>query len=522
MDGWPLVLYLTLLLGPVLSFIPAPVNVSVSSVNFRHVLHWDPGPGTPAGAQYQMTRRVNGRSKKHPSNLTTMTSLKLKLSPNREYVLTVQASYNQTLSEESNRVTFTPFKDTTIGPPKVSLAGCGNCIHLNISLPEADPGLGSRDMKTFSSSFQFQVFWRKHKEPEQSAITTNKSYTVNNLQIDTEYCVRVYIRINTNANTVPSAWNCTFTSVEPSRDPVFLGAVAALLAVIGALMSAMLCLYYTGFLCKLKAALPRVLAEVLSLGHTLTPEKTVPDNISIGTEKQRKHNNPLAPRAATRGTDSDEEEEGENVYLDRDAELSSGESSCQDSVDVLGNSKVAVSGGSGSSTVKAEVQDTEVEVEIRHGGLAQNEAKAEGTEVSFMPEGPVTGQVKEEEEEEEEEEVCESLGNIDLFSVTLAALKRDEGEEQNTRESLTDCVSDLEPLLPTNSERTLSHTDDRTTLALTLPTEEDFGEGGYEARRMNPSSGCLSTRDGETQHEETQEEEEEEEEEEFSGYMGRT
>ncbi|KAM6955782.1 cytokine receptor family member b1 [Lycodopsis pacificus] len=458
MDGWPLVLYLTLLLDPVLSYIPAPVNLNISSVNFRHVLHWDPGPGTPAGAQYRYTKRVSGRTPKHRPNLTT-TSLNLKLSLNTKYSLTVQASYNQTLSEESDPVTFTPFTDTIIGPPKVSLAGCGNCIHLNMSLPEAGPGF--KDMKMFSATVQFKVFWRKHKGAEQSAITRNNSYTVNNLQIDTEYCVRVDIMSNTNKNTLPSAWNCTFTSVvEPSRDPVFLGAVAALLAVLGALMSVMFCLYYTGFLCKLKAALPRVLAEVLSQGHTLTPERTVPDNISI--EKQRKHNNPLAPQAATRGTDSDEEdeeEEGENVYVDRDAELSSGESSCQDSVDVLGNSKVAVSGGSGSSTVKAEVQDTDVEVEIRHGGLDQNEAKAEGTEVSFMPEGPVTGQVKE--EEEDKEEVC----NIDLFSVTLAALKRDEGEEQNTRESFTDCLSDLEPLLPTNS------------------------------KRMNTSSGCLSTCD---------------------------
>lgn len=34
------------------SFPPAPANLSVKSVNFRHVLHWEPGHGTPPGTRY--------------------------------------------------------------------------------------------------------------------------------------------------------------------------------------------------------------------------------------------------------------------------------------------------------------------------------------------------------------------------------------------------------------------------------------------------------------------------------------
>ncbi|XP_068581277.1 interferon alpha/beta receptor 2-like isoform X2 [Cebidichthys violaceus] len=325
MDGLPLVLYLTLLLYPVLSFIPAPVNLKVISNNFQHVLHWDPGPGTPAGTQYRVIWRLSGRVKERLSNSMT-TSLNLTLPPLKEAFLTVQASYNQTLSERSSKISFTPFSQTTIGPPKVTLAGCGYCIHLNISLPEVDRSLRIKDIKAIYHDVQFEIFWSKHKGAMQSAITRNNSYTVNNLQIGTEYCVQVYIRINTNRNNVPSALNCTLTSVvEPSRDPVFVGAVAALLIGIGALMSLMFCLYYTGFLCKMKETLPGVL-EALSQGYTLTPERTAPDNISIGaeTEQQRMRHNPPAPQAATTDTDEEEEEEeGENVYMNRDAELSS-------------------------------------------------------------------------------------------------------------------------------------------------------------------------------------------------------
>ena len=51
-----------------------------------------------------------------------------------------------------------------------------------------------------------------------SDITENRSYTVNNLQVGTEYCVKVETKTSLNTNTEPSAWSCTFTSiVEPSR-----------------------------------------------------------------------------------------------------------------------------------------------------------------------------------------------------------------------------------------------------------------------------------------------------------------
>ncbi|XP_074514288.1 cytokine receptor family member b1 isoform X2 [Sebastes fasciatus] len=534
MNWLPPVLYLVLLLDSVLGSLPAPVIVNVSSFNFHHVLHWVPGPGTPSGTCYEIIRRVNWRTKKlKPPLCSNETSLKLKFPDNRvEYTLTVQASYNQTLSPESRKYSFKPDIQTKIGPPKVSLAGCGNCIQINISLPKADPSSGIDDIKTFYGGSQFRVSWRIPNEAAESIVTTNKSYTVNNLQPGTEYCVQVWTAINVNRNTEASAWNCTFTSiVAPSRDPYVLGAVGTLLPiVIGVLMTTMFCLYYTGFLCKLKET-PRILREALIRGSTLTPERTIPDNISISAEmeKRRKHNNPTP---ATRGTNSDEEEEedeedeGENVYMDRGAELSSAESSSQNSAGVSGNRKVAASGGSGSLTAVAEVPDTESEVEVTHGGLDHDEAKAKGEEVSFTPDGPVTGEVVVVVGDEEvEEEVYESSGNINLFSITLAALavceEGEEDEEQNERDSLTDFlkVSDLQPLLPADSQ---TESDDWTTVALTLPTQEDFTVNGYEGRRTNTSSDYLKTGDDESQHEETQEEEEEEEEEEFSGYMRHT
>ncbi|XP_035515634.1 sodium/potassium/calcium exchanger 1-like [Morone saxatilis] len=254
----------------------------------------------------------------------------------------------------------------------------------------------------------------------------------------------------------------------------------------------------------------------LSQGHILTPEKTAPDQISISPkmEKQRNHNNPPPRQPANGGANSEEEdedeyeEEGIQIYMDRPAELSSGQSSCKDSGDSSGNRPLAASGDS-------EVSETVAAFE----GLDQHAANAEGEEVSLIPEGGqtavqghVTVEVVEEEEEEEEEEVMfDSSGNVNLFSVTLAALDaREEEDKENTTGSLTDFLklSDLEPLLATDSQ---ADSDDQTAVALKLPTQEDFSETGYEGRRVDTLSGCLRTCDGEMQHEEEEEEEREEE-----------
>lgn len=206
----------------------------------------------------------------------------------------------------------------------------------------------------------------------------------------------------------------------------------------------------------------------LSRGYTLTPERTIPDLVSISPEmeKLRRHNNPTAPQPATGGAnseDEEDEEEGINVYLDRAAEVFSGESSCENSGDVSGSRTPAVAEHSGS-----------LRVEVTH----EDEAKDEGAEVPLIPEeaqtgvqGHVTGEVVEEKEED-------SSGDVDLFSITFAALAAYEEEEQNTGDSLADGLklSNLEPLLPTESH-------DCTPVAVTLhgETEEEEEEefSGY-------------------------------------------
>ncbi|XP_030285377.1 uncharacterized protein LOC115588747 [Sparus aurata] len=437
--------------------------------------------------------------------------------PEERHFLTVEARYNHNKSPLSVRKEFTPSIQTEIGAPKLSLAGFGTGIHVNISLPEPDRNSGVNDIGShYMASYDISV--KSRNEEKTLVFTTEKRiYNLSNLQEGEEYCVQVLPDFGVNRNSEPSDWVCAFTSIlGPNRAPVVVGSVASVVIIcLGVGMASTYLLYYTGFICKLKATLPRALIAALSEGYALTPERTIPDQISIYEEKQRRQNNPTTPKPASRHDNSEEEEEEEeeedglNAYMDRLTDLSSDQSSSQDS----GN-------GSGSRTLEAEVP----ELEVVHEGLEEDKAKAEGAaEVCFTPEETgardcITGeeepQEEEEEPQEEEEEVCHSSGNVDLFSITLAALAAHEEEEEHPRDSLTNVLRlDQQPEAATDSEL-----DDQTAVAVTLPAQEDFT--GYEDRRADAFSDFFKTCEGETQEEE--EEEDEEEEEEFSGYMRHT
>ncbi|KAM8749723.1 cytokine receptor family member b1 [Acanthopagrus schlegelii] len=502
-----LLLYSMSLLDSALTFLPAPVNLSVKSVNFHHVLRWDPGLGTPPGAEYRIYMVTGGDRKPKRLAKTKRSSVQLILKePLRRYYLAVQASYNRSVSELSASKEFIPFRDTEIGAPKLSLAGYGNGILINISLPEPDRNSGVSDIHSYCIDM-YKIWVKRRDKEEKQHFTTRNSYNLSNLQTGEEYCIQVRPDSAVNSHTEPSAWECTFTSiVGPNRAPVIVGSVASLVIIfIGVGMASTYLLYYTGFICKLKATLPRALIAALSGGYTLTPERTVPDQISIIPEKQRKQNNPTTPKPASRHANSEEkdeedeegEEDGLNVYMDRPTDLSSDQSSSQDS-------GVA----SGSRTLEVVVP----EVQVVHEELEEDETKAGGAaKVCFIPEE--TGARERITGEEEEEEVCHSSGNVDLFSITLAALAVHEEEEEEEEECMRDSPTNIfrpyqQPEAPADSEL-----DDQTAVAVTLPAQEDFT--GYEVKRLDAFSDFFKTCEGETQ----EEEEEEEEEEEFSGYM---
>ncbi|KAK2839399.1 hypothetical protein Q5P01_013139 [Channa striata] len=489
-------LYLIPLLHHGLGSLHAPVNVSVQSHNYHHVLQWDSSPGTPSGTLYKIYNSRVNKMNLLLLNSTTGKSVELRIDLFKKCHLLVVASYNGTESPESNAVTFTPYKDTNIGPPEVSLDGCGNCIRINISLPKHN---NRAEAEGLYNDPQFEIFWRKkHEKNPQSIFTRNMNFTLDNLEKGVEYCVMVDIHIRTNKNTLKSDWKCIFTSiVESHSDAAVLGPFAALLILlIGFLMISIFFLYYTGYFCEGPTTLPNALVVdqpvklqtkvnqtgdkemihyqmFLCHSYTLMPEKTYPGLISVSLmQNHRMHHNPTSPHQ-------------QDGYMDRNTR--------KVSFNGLGISKLAVSEDSGSLTerfsTKMEVPSAD---KVVHTAPKQDEPEAERETVSFLSEEDQTGVQGYFISEEESMEVCESSENVNLLSVTIAALNVGKKEDPT--------------LLPLTVSSALSSTDyqmesDSETAVPSMQPTQEYTESLYEERHADTQSS------------------EEEEEEERSDYM---
>ncbi|XP_056145494.1 cytokine receptor family member b1 [Lampris incognitus] len=526
------VLYLMIELSKEVSPPPAPVNLYVDSHNFHHVLSWDPGPGTPPGTQYIVFSKVNKKKRQMHNPANTTTSCKLKLRIHMKYHLSVQAYHNQSLSPESDPVFFTPFKDTKIQAPTVSLSGCGNCLLVKVLLPKTDKSSQVDILQVYNALIR--ISWKKAREEKAMfKDTSNTTFTLDYLETGIEYCVQVHIMIHLNKNTMPSNWMCEFTSApEPNKVPAVGGVAATLIIVGGTLIALTMSLAYTGVLCKLKTHVPRILLNAVVHGYVLRPERTIPDLVSISSEPDEQRRIPAhrpiphsteGPTSKQEEDDEEEEEEDkETLYWDR-ADRSS-------SRDTSGLSAPAVPGVSGSSTVRssAEVEQVVLATGLPPRGCSQAETEGERVKLSFMPneDQPVTGEVDEDEQGREVMEE-ENSSNVNLLSVTLGSPWReseeDEEEGQSNKSSMSDFfkLPEQQPLLSTSLQRTLSSTKQQSE---TQPSDQtllvSMQETGCESRPQDNTDtfpGYLVACTVGTQPEQSEEDEEEE----FSGYMGR-
>uniref|UniRef100_A0A147AKM0 Cytokine receptor family member B16 n=1 Tax=Fundulus heteroclitus TaxID=8078 RepID=A0A147AKM0_FUNHE len=485
--------YLLLQLRAAPASLPAPVKLRVSSLNLHHVLHWEPGPGSPPGTQFIIYKWVEGKKRKPLPRNTTLTSFTLKLDTLKVYHLAVQASYNHTLSPRSGSITFDPLTSTVIGPPLLSLVGCGTYIQVNVSLPE-------EIQETYQPTFS--VLWRMGKDGKSHELISGEmSFNLTNLERGVEYCVQVDTKTRTNMNTRPSVWNCTFTSIpEPENGMVVLVFVTALLIfLLIVLTMALISLYYTGFLCKLKE-MPTALVVAQWPDHVFMPNSTAVDPLTIFSHTEKQRSCPVAAPPSARRVSSfsdedcyeKEEDDAAKLYVNRNAELSSDRGSHQDSADGSGSLGEDGAKDSGCFMKKPPAEEEEEEEEEERRAVSDcYEAKAESVQVSFLRDPDLSGlQVgAAAQEEETSSETQDFSGDVNLFSVTLASMAAcDEGdteEEQDSGNSSTDFLSiySLKPVSQTDSQSELRH-----------PSEESLTECGYGRRRadswMNEAEGA--------------------------------
>ncbi|KAL7881414.1 hypothetical protein AOLI_G00082620 [Acnodon oligacanthus] len=543
--------------------LPQPQNVTVVSNNFDTVLHWSPGLGTPPGTIYSVSIRSTKKQKK--CNNTAINVSKYMKNIYQQYILFLWASHGNRSSSVINRY-FTPYTMTYLGPPTVTLAGCGDCFNINISLPDR---VSSADSLRFYKGIMFDIHWKKAGDEkvymlgnmdslsqQHSKALSTYTYALLNLEQGEKYCVRAKPYHNVNKNTRISDWICDFTSAVKKRG-AFVTSVAGWTAgsvLVGlGLMIFIASLAYAGFLCKLKRSLPKTLMNFVSSSYLSLEE------ISISVAKwheqsskpkhlhqfeERWHEEDVKENRNCRQNDDhdDDNDERENdcVYMYRPTNdsvspaTSSGQSSastaitlCTESVNSEGCSIQAEQTVLSGITL-SQLQNSEVTNNMQVG---LSNLRVEKPNPSKSKEAETSGgQVN---------KAGGTSTDINLFSVTLKSLHLEEDvmyeaskAKEISRPLLPRLLREMEedalcfskpqtgmpPLVglqthiqsQRNSQTdVLSQLKDSSEMLSDQSVKHDRTQMGYRAThtgRMDPENDCLLN---------------EEEEEDFSGYMGR-
>ncbi|XP_076011291.1 interferon alpha/beta receptor 2-like [Genypterus blacodes] len=216
--------------------LPAPVNVSVTSINMEHTLSFLPGPGTPADSRFtvqvvRLSRRNNWKpvpgclelTAGQTCNLTSAFKDALDRYRARVQAFTSTQASNWTVSRQ-----FQPLMDTVLGPPDVLVSGCGNCLLLRFRVPSTS-SIHQQQLQDIYRGLVLLV--RRTRDGAQ--FTLKLPYTeervVTYLQPGVEYCVTVRVTDFLNSNSVPSKPHCAFTSPPQANTsvPVILGLLCA-------------------------------------------------------------------------------------------------------------------------------------------------------------------------------------------------------------------------------------------------------------------------------------------------------
>uniref|UniRef100_A0A667Z193 Interferon/interleukin receptor domain-containing protein n=1 Tax=Myripristis murdjan TaxID=586833 RepID=A0A667Z193_9TELE len=202
--------------------LPAPVNVSIDSLNMEHTLNFLPGLGTSADAHFrvQILRFRNSwkpvagcleLAATQTCNLTGEFTETLQQYQARVQAFTPTQESNWTLTGH-----FTPYTDTVLGPPKVSVSGCGNCLLLQVSPPTSGSIQQNKQLQNLYSGLLCVV--RRTRDGAQFSLNLayEEEILIRYLQPGVEYCVTVTVTATINSNSMPTEPHCAFTGPPAS------------------------------------------------------------------------------------------------------------------------------------------------------------------------------------------------------------------------------------------------------------------------------------------------------------------
>ncbi|XP_053185068.1 interferon alpha/beta receptor 2-like [Scomber japonicus] len=247
--------------------LPAPSNVSIYSFNMEHTLSFLPGPETPPGTHFTVQilrfrkstwRPVTGCSELVVGQTCNLTRVfKDQFGTYQARVQAFTPNQNQT-SEWTLSKRFQPQTDTVMGPPDVSVSGCGNCLLLYVTVPKT---LGLEQYEQLQSLYR-ELHIHVHRTRDGVQFKMKLQYKEENmisyLQPGVEYCVTVTVTVLFNSKSVPSKPFCAFTSPPPRSSLKVVYCLLGAFSVLGFLLIGVV--VYGGQLSNelLRRRLPRI------------------------------------------------------------------------------------------------------------------------------------------------------------------------------------------------------------------------------------------------------------------------
>ncbi|XP_065149207.1 cytokine receptor family member b2 [Paramisgurnus dabryanus] len=212
--------------------LPAPVNLTISSHHFVHLLSWSKGPGSPDGVHYAVSmRRLSNTSKILVKGCEKVTSpLQCNLTEvfsdlEDTYYINVSAVMGNHPSSPAGCSVFIPYKNTTLEPPLVSLTNCA-ALSLCVNLQAPSPHLHS-----IYNSIKYRLKISIENGSEFSKDREGlKNVTLNNLTPGQRYCVTVSI-IDYKYSSKPAVCESIPTRGNISVSDVLIAVVVCLLMV---------------------------------------------------------------------------------------------------------------------------------------------------------------------------------------------------------------------------------------------------------------------------------------------------
>ncbi|KAG5852383.1 interferon alpha/beta receptor 2-like [Anguilla anguilla] len=307
-----LTVLLLLLLPVVQCTLLAPLNVTIVSFNLEHILHWLPAPGTPGTAHFRVhflhLSEVSWKPVPWCLKVDTET-LSCDVTDSfvdstSFYLARVQAFGSARRSNWTLSAHFNPILDTVLGPPQVSVSGCGSCLRLQIAPPT---GRGPQHLLSRHLLSEFTCWVRRSGDHTQFSLRVfSEEFLVEHLEPGVEYCVTAVVTVNFNTRAEPSEPQCAYTSPPPIDTATILLIALCVACLLGVL--------FCGFFLSSRSALslPKTLPQILLSIPSLVqnPRTAAPEHFSLVTILPLEPKN--CPSAwAKLGPNADQEEEEE-------------------------------------------------------------------------------------------------------------------------------------------------------------------------------------------------------------------